>query len=103
MSNFDLKEILSDVRNYLDITWKDAAGDKKLTGIIKNGAAFVQRLTQRPLLFEEGTAERSLLFDYCRYARSGAVNEFSKNYLTEINTFSQDEAVKEAMQKGDTE
>ena len=90
----DVKKLLPDVRNYLDITWKDATGDKKLNGIIKRGAAYLQRLTSRPLSFDEGTYERSLLFDYCRYARAGALDEFVKNFQTDILTFRQDEAVR---------
>lgn len=101
MTKIQAASLLRDVKNYLDITWDDPDGDKKLDGIIRRGAAYIQRLTVRRLTFGEGTYERSLLFDYCRYARSGVTSEFSKNYLTDLNTFRQDEAVKEK-ELGDT-
>jgi hypothetical protein len=93
MDDNAIKVILSDVKNYLDITWADARSDRKLRGIIRTGATFLQRMTSRKLRFEEGTFERSLLFDYCRYVRAGALDEFSKNYQTELMTFRQDEEV----------
>ena len=89
------KELLPDVRNYLNITWMDEAGDEKLTGIIARGIAFVERLSSRELGFEEGTAERELLLEYCCYARSGALGEFADNYRELIINFQHDEAVKE--------
>jgi len=89
------KSLLSDVRNYLDITWEDEAGDEKLIGIIQRGSAYLQRYASRQLPFDEGTHERSLLLDYCRYARSGALDEFAKNYQTDLLTFRNDEAVRD--------
>ena len=96
-------ELLSDVKNYIGITWPDPEGDKSLTGIISRGMAFVQRLTQRPLLFEEGTTERALLLEYCRYARAGASDDFVVNYLTDINTFRTDEGVAEYVKSQEQE
>ena len=101
MDTNTMKDLLSDVKNYLDITWTDARSDRKLRGIIRAGANYLQRMTSRKLLFEDGTFERSLLFDYCRYVRAGALDDFSKNYLTELMTFRQDEAVAE-MRKAET-
>lgn len=86
--------ILPEVRNFLDITWTDEPGDTKLTGIIARGMVFVQRLTQRGLDFSEGTKERELLFEYCRYARAGASDEFPLNYRIDIVTFQTDERAK---------
>ena len=86
--------LLPSLKGFLDITWDDPGGDAKLLGIALRGMSYVQRMTRRALLFEEGTAERTLLFEYCRYSRSGALDEFSMNYLMELLTFQQDEAVK---------
>ena len=87
-------ELLQEVKNYLDITWEDPQGDKKLMGIISMGMAYLQRLTLRALTYEEGTTERALLFNYCRYERSGARDDFGNNYRTDIITFTMDEAAK---------
>jgi len=89
-------ELLPGLRNYLDITWEEPQEDVKLSGIILTGMAYMQRLTSRGLDFEEGTAERALLFDYCRYRRAGALDSFYTDYQVELLTFRMDEAVKEA-------
>ncbi len=76
--------LLPDVRNYLDITWDDDRGDAKLTGIIARGMA---RLDERAGAAQDYVAEgsaRALLFDYCMYARAGALSQFWINYLSEL-------------------
>lgn len=76
--------LLADVKNYLDITWETTAEeDKKILGFIKRGIATISGKIGT-CDFEKETPERALLFDYCMYARSGALNEFWKNYSGEI-------------------
>ena len=67
--------ILEAVRNYLDITYEDTATDEKLTGIIARGKDYEK----------EGLA-RSLLFDYCRYARSNVLEMFEANFQADLIT-----------------
>lgn len=90
----DPKELLEDVRNYLDITWADEAGDQKLLGIIARGANYLQRWAGAELDFSEEALPRSLLFDYCRYVRSGALDDFRVNYLHELIGLQMEEGVK---------
>ena len=72
------------VVNYLDITWTLNPGEeKKLSGIIARGEAEISRLIPS-CDFESETPERSLLLDYCMYVRSGARDEFFKNYSSDI-------------------
>lgn len=78
------EELLEDVRNYLDITWADEPGDKKLLGIIKRGMDYLKRWAQGGLDFSEGGQPRALLLDYCRYVRSGALDEFRVNYMHDL-------------------
>lgn len=78
------EKLLSDVRNYLDITWEDVATDQKLTGIIQRGISYLQDVAGAVLDFEEESTPRSLLFDYCRYARSNALEMFNQNYRGEL-------------------
>lgn len=78
--------LLEDVRNYLDITWADAAGDKKLSGIIARGISYIDGIAGKTMDYTVEDKPRELLFDYCRYARSGALNEFQSNYLPELLT-----------------
>ena len=77
-------ELLEPVRNYLDISWVDVAGDQKLTGIIGRGMAYIDSLSGATMDYSEESKPRELLFDYCRYARSNALSEFQQNYIHEL-------------------
>lgn len=76
--------LLGAVRNYLDITWEDNAGDVKLSGIIARGMTYLNKAAGAELDYTSEDKPRELLFDYCRYARSNALNEFQGNYLHEL-------------------
>jgi len=77
--------LLSDVKNYLDITWNDEATDKKLTGIINRGKSYLQNIAGSfSIDFAVECSERSLLFDYCRYARSNAIEMFESNFKSQL-------------------
>ena len=76
--------LLEAVRNYLDITWVDAAGDVKLSGIIARGIKYIDSVAGSEMDYTDEDKPRELLFDYCRYVRSGALEDFQKNYLHEL-------------------
>lgn len=80
--------LLAEVKNYLDITWDDTDADAKLTGQIRRGITYICAKTGlQPSDFEGETADergKELLFNYVLYDRSGAVNEFKKNYMDDI-------------------
>lgn len=79
-----IEELLSDVKNYLHITWEDPGTDKNITGYIKRGMARLQKIAGVPLDFTEEGQPRALLFDYCRYANSNALEMFEKNFISEL-------------------
>lgn len=72
------------VKNYLDITWDDPAGDEKLSGIIERGIKYINKVAGSEMDYSIEDKPRELLLDYCRYARSNALNEFQTNYLHEL-------------------
>ena len=76
--------LLDAVRNYLDITWTDAEGDIKLTGIITRGMKYLDAAAGEELDYSAEDKPRELLMDYCRYVRSNALHEFQVNYLPEL-------------------
>lgn len=76
--------VLDAARSYLDITWEDPEGDKKLSGILTRGMDYLDRLSGTAQDYEAEGAPRALLFDYARYVRAGALDEFQKNYLHEL-------------------
>ena len=86
--------LLVDVRNYLDITWDDAAGDEKLTGIIARGIKYIDGIAGAAMDYTLEDKPKELLLDYCRYARSNVLNEFQINYLHELLSLQISEEVK---------
>lgn len=87
--------LLAAIKNYLDITWTDSAGDEKLSGMIDRGMEYINRIAGTELDYLTHQKGRELLFDYCRYARSNALNDFQKNYLHELNSLQIDQEVAE--------
>lgn len=87
--------LFEDVKNYLDITWKDPEGDKKLTGIIMRGMAYINRIAGAALDYTAEDQPRELLMDYCRYVRSNALDEFQTNYLSELLTLQMTQEMKQ--------
>ena len=76
--------LLDAVRNYLDITWEDSAGDEKLSGIIARGIKYIDGVAGIAQNYTIEDKPRELLLDYCRYVRSNALDEFQTNYLPEL-------------------
>jgi hypothetical protein len=78
--------LLDDVKNYLDITWTDAGTDKKITEIISRGIKYIDGIAGSAMDYIAEDKPKELLLDYCRYARSNALELFQKNYLSELLT-----------------
>jgi len=76
--------LLVAVKNYLDITWHDPTGDNKLSGIIARGKKYLNKVAGAELDYLAEDKPRELLFDYCRYVRSNALDEFAINYQHEL-------------------
>jgi len=77
-------ELLEDVKNYLDITWADEATDRKTRNFIRSGMAYLNdKLGEAADYASDGTP-RTLLFEYARYARDGALDVFENNYMSLI-------------------
>ena len=80
--------LLAEVKDYLDITWDDTDADAKLTGQIRRGIAYICAKTGLQASdFDGETADergKELLFNYVLYDRSGAADEFKKNYKSDL-------------------
>lgn len=77
-------ELLNDVKNYLDITWQDDETDRKLRGILERGMSYLDRTAGEEQDYSAEGLPRSLLFDYCRYARNNALELFEGNFRAEL-------------------
>lgn len=83
MADNEDRDLLDDIKNYLDITWDDPMGDQKIMGMIQRGIAAIKGKIGECNFYEE-TQERALLFDYVMYARAGEIPQFWENYRTDI-------------------
>lgn len=79
----DVDALLSECKNYLDITWDDSDGDLKLKGILLRGMDSLNRRLGE-CDFSAETQEKALLFDYVMYARAGEIPQFFVNYRGEL-------------------
>lgn len=93
--------LLEDVKNYLDITWKDELTDKKIGGMIFRSIAYLNDLTHSDLDYEAEGQARELLFLRVMYDRSGALDDFRKNYLSDLNALVKSERIKKMYAEGE--
>lgn len=80
----DMQKLVGDIKNYLDITYNDAATDLKLQGIVNRGMSYLDNIAGAVQEYTEEGYARQLLFDYCRYARSNNLEEFSRNFNSDL-------------------
>lgn len=80
-------QIFTDIKDYLNITWEDEITNKNLAGMMKRGMRRLQNVAGVSFIdfTEEGLA-RELLFDYCRYANSHALEMFEINFVGELQS-----------------
>lgn len=79
----DENALLQELKNYLDITWDDPMGDKKLEGMMRRGMSAISGKIGGCNFLEE-TPEKALLFCYVMYERAGELAQFWDNYKGEI-------------------
>jgi len=80
MYDESMQTLLTDVKNYLDITWSDEATDRKVSGFIASGIAYLNDKAGEELYYAEDGYGRTLLMEFVRYARDGAMDVFEHNY-----------------------
>lgn len=73
--------LLDEIKNFLDVTWKDEATDKKYSGLIASGMNYLNEKAGEDLDYTADGEGLTLLREYVRYARDGALDVFENNYL----------------------
>lgn len=76
--------LLADVKNYLSITWDDAATDTKVSGLIASGMVYLDGKAGEAQDYTADGHARTLLMEYVRYARDSALEVFETNYMALI-------------------
>lgn len=85
---------LDEVKNYLDITWDDDATDRKIRGIVASGMLYLDQKSGVQNDYTQDGTPRTLLLEYVRYMRDGALDVFETNYASMILSMQNREAVK---------
>ena len=86
--------LLEEVRNFLDVTYVDASGDLKLTGIIARGMMHLDLKAGAAMDYSVEDLPKTLLLNYCLYDKSKALDEFETNYMSMLLSLQQREEVK---------
>nr|DAJ90224.1 MAG TPA: Head Tail Connector Protein [Bacteriophage sp.] len=79
-------QLLSDVKNFLNITWNDDETEQKLCSLIASASVYLDGKAGRVNDYEEDGMPRTLLFEYVRYMRDEALDVFENNYTALILT-----------------
>ena len=77
-------DLLLDVESSCDVTWRDDATDNKFRSIIAGGMVYINDKLGEEANYEADGYPRTLLMEYCRYARDGALDVFENNYQSMI-------------------
>lgn len=85
--------LLDDILNALDITFDDKATKKKIQDIMRQGKARLEQLKGGTIDFAEEMTARTLLFSFCRYGRSNAIEQFEHDFSCQLTAFALEEAV----------
>lgn len=85
--------LLSDVKNYLNITWDDEATDAKVSGLIASGMMYLNLKYGEEADYTEDGMPRTLLMEYVRYARDSALDVFETNYQSLLLGMQNEKAV----------
>lgn len=76
---------LSELKNYLCVTWEEPETDKRLTDILARGKNILSSYAGVKLEFDDpDSAECQLLLDLCRYIYNEAFEEFKINFSAEL-------------------
>ena len=93
------RELLSSVKNRLDITWDDQNTDHKIAGLIEDGIFYLDGKLGEAGDYTIAGYPRTLLMEYVRYARDNALDVFENNYMTHILSMQNMRAVEAYVEK----
>lgn len=92
--------LLEDILNALDITFEDDATRKKIQDIMQQGRARLEQLKGGEIDFTKEKTARTLLFSFCRYGRSNAIEQFEHDFSRQLTSFSLEAAVANMPESG---
>ena len=87
--------LFADIEAELGITWQDNVTERKVRNYIRSGMTYLNGKLGAAADYEADGYPRTLLFEYVRYARDGALDVFENNYLSMILAMQNQRAVRE--------
>ena len=81
MDSRTLEQLLADVKDYLQISWTDAATDRRLSDMIQASAVYLDGVTATSNDYTSPGNMRTLLMERVRYQYNGALDAWLNNYL----------------------
>lgn len=91
--------LFADIKSCLNITWDDENTNRNVRNYVTQGMFFINdKLGEEGDYLNEGYP-RTLLFEYVRYARDGAIDVFENNYRSMILAMQNDRKVKSYAEK----
>ncbi len=85
--------LLDDIKTYLDITWEDEQTNRRITGLIEDGMAYLDDKLGEAGDYLSPGYPRTLLKEYVRYSRDAALDVFENNYQSLILAMQADRGV----------
>lgn len=95
--------LLEDILNALDVTFDDEATRKKIRDIMQQGRARLEGLKGGTIDFTTEQTARTLLFSFCRYGRSNAIEQFEHDFSCQLTSFALEAAVANMPESGATD
>lgn len=89
------KTLLKEVKDYLKITWDDEVTNSNIEKFILQGTETINGLVGLKIDYQNDLESRTLLKDYCRYARHYSLEYFEDNFQKTILRLQIKYAVKE--------
>ncbi|KPI46280.1 hypothetical protein KW94_20185 [Clostridioides difficile] len=82
MKTEDIKNVVEEVKEYLNITWIEE--DTKIEKMVIRGIDYFENEIAGVVLDFKDNFNRELLFNYCRYVRNNSIEYFEENFSKEL-------------------
>lgn len=92
--------LLGDILNELDITFDDDATKRKIWDIMQRGQARLEQIKGGTIDFVKERTARTLLFSFCRYGRSNAIEQFEHDFSSLLTSFALEAAIDNMEESG---
>ena len=79
--------MLDELKNYLNITYKDDDVDKKISSALESAKHYINEIAcEVNIDFESDLSAKQLLFDCVRYIYNNALEDFYNNFKCELTS-----------------